>query len=168
MIEVADVFRRFAADYLSAHGASMLPSHQRASKTSSTVAPQHSVARSGAAIHATPRCSLIIPATTAVVPSVTLRRSRNGSSTGRRRCCRCRISTSPSPCPPNCAKCCGPISVLAMGADAGKRRRDHRTRPRSGLRRRHRRRAGGAAHLDPAAELAPACSLPGQRRRDLC
>jgi hypothetical protein len=30
MIEVADVFRRFAADYLSAHGASMLPSHQRA------------------------------------------------------------------------------------------------------------------------------------------
>ncbi len=26
MIEVADVFRRFAADYLSAHGASMLPS----------------------------------------------------------------------------------------------------------------------------------------------
>jgi hypothetical protein len=30
MIEVADVFRRFAADYLSAHGASMVPSHQRA------------------------------------------------------------------------------------------------------------------------------------------
>ena len=30
MIEVADVFRRFAADYLSTHGASMLPSHQRA------------------------------------------------------------------------------------------------------------------------------------------
>jgi hypothetical protein len=30
MIEVADVFRRFAADYLSAHGASMLPLHQRA------------------------------------------------------------------------------------------------------------------------------------------
>ena len=30
MIEVADVFRRFAGDYLSAHGASMLPSHQRA------------------------------------------------------------------------------------------------------------------------------------------
>jgi hypothetical protein len=30
MIEVADVFRRFAADYLSAHGTSMLPSHQRA------------------------------------------------------------------------------------------------------------------------------------------
>ena len=30
MIEVAEVFRRFAADYLSAHGASMLPSHQRA------------------------------------------------------------------------------------------------------------------------------------------
>ena len=29
MIEVADVFRRFAADYLSAHGASMLPSHRR-------------------------------------------------------------------------------------------------------------------------------------------
>jgi predicted Zn-ribbon and HTH transcriptional regulator len=30
MIEVADVFRRIAADYLSAHGASILPSHQRA------------------------------------------------------------------------------------------------------------------------------------------
>ena len=30
MIEVADVFRRFAADYLVAHGASMLPSHRRA------------------------------------------------------------------------------------------------------------------------------------------
>ena len=30
MIEVADVFRRFADDYLSAHGASMLPSHRRA------------------------------------------------------------------------------------------------------------------------------------------
>jgi hypothetical protein len=29
MIEVADVFRRFAADYLSAHGTSMLPSHRR-------------------------------------------------------------------------------------------------------------------------------------------
>jgi len=30
MIELAEVFRRFAADYLSAHGASMLPSHRRA------------------------------------------------------------------------------------------------------------------------------------------
>ena len=30
MIEVADVFRRFAADYLDAHGASMPPSHRRA------------------------------------------------------------------------------------------------------------------------------------------
>jgi hypothetical protein len=30
VIEVADVFRRFADDYLSAHGASMPPSHQRA------------------------------------------------------------------------------------------------------------------------------------------
>ena len=30
MIEMAEVFRRFAADYLSAHGASMLPSHRRA------------------------------------------------------------------------------------------------------------------------------------------
>jgi hypothetical protein len=30
MIEVADVFRRFAADYVSAHSASMLPSHRRA------------------------------------------------------------------------------------------------------------------------------------------
>jgi hypothetical protein len=30
MIEVADVFRCFAADYLSAHGVSMLPSHRRA------------------------------------------------------------------------------------------------------------------------------------------
>ena len=30
MIEIADVFRRFAEDYLSAHGASMPPSHKRA------------------------------------------------------------------------------------------------------------------------------------------
>ncbi|HME21677.1 MAG TPA: transposase [Acetobacteraceae bacterium] len=30
MIEVADVFRRFAAEHVSAHGASMLPSHRRA------------------------------------------------------------------------------------------------------------------------------------------
>ena len=30
MIEIADVFRRFAADYVSTHGASMLPSHRRA------------------------------------------------------------------------------------------------------------------------------------------
>src|ERR1700674_4686667 len=30
MIEVADVFRRFAADYVSMHGTSMLPSHRRA------------------------------------------------------------------------------------------------------------------------------------------
>ena len=32
MIEIADVFRRFAADYVSAHGASMLPSHRDAIK----------------------------------------------------------------------------------------------------------------------------------------
>jgi hypothetical protein len=30
MIEIADVFRRFAADYVSTHGTSMLPSHRRA------------------------------------------------------------------------------------------------------------------------------------------
>ena len=30
MIEIAEVFRRFAAGYLSAHGTSMLPSHRRA------------------------------------------------------------------------------------------------------------------------------------------
>ena len=30
MIEIADVFRRFAGDYLSAHGATILPSHRRA------------------------------------------------------------------------------------------------------------------------------------------
>src|SRR5487761_2525587 len=30
MIEIAEVFRRFAADYLAAHGASMPPSHRRA------------------------------------------------------------------------------------------------------------------------------------------
>jgi hypothetical protein len=29
MIEVADVFRRFAADYLNAHGAAMPPSYRR-------------------------------------------------------------------------------------------------------------------------------------------
>ena len=30
MIEVADVFRRFADAYLAAHGAAVLPSHRRA------------------------------------------------------------------------------------------------------------------------------------------
>jgi hypothetical protein len=30
MVEIADVFRRFAADYLDAHGAAMPPSHRRA------------------------------------------------------------------------------------------------------------------------------------------
>jgi len=30
MIEVAEVFRRFAADYLDAYGATILPSHRRA------------------------------------------------------------------------------------------------------------------------------------------
>ena len=30
MIEIAEVFRRFAGDYLSTHGASLLPSHHRA------------------------------------------------------------------------------------------------------------------------------------------
>jgi hypothetical protein len=30
MIELADVFRRLAADYLPAYGASILPSHRRA------------------------------------------------------------------------------------------------------------------------------------------
>jgi hypothetical protein len=30
VIEIAEVFRRFAAGYLSAHGTSMLPSHRRA------------------------------------------------------------------------------------------------------------------------------------------
>jgi hypothetical protein len=82
MIEVADVFRRFAAVYLSAHGASRRSSHQRAIEDILNCCTQHPVARSDAAIHGTPRRSLIIPATTAVVPSVTLRRSRNGSSTG--------------------------------------------------------------------------------------
>ena len=39
------------------------------------------------------------------------------------------------------------------------------TRPRSALRRRHRRRARRASYLDPTAPLPPACPLPGQRRR---
>ncbi|MBA0088097.1 MAG: transposase zinc-binding domain-containing protein, partial [Acidobacteria bacterium Pan2503] len=30
MVALADVFRRFADDYLSRHGASVLPSHRRA------------------------------------------------------------------------------------------------------------------------------------------
>jgi hypothetical protein len=30
VITLADVFRRFAGDYLSAHGTSLLPSHRRA------------------------------------------------------------------------------------------------------------------------------------------
>ena len=44
MIEIAEVFRRFADDYQAVHGASMLPSHRRSSPTSSPAAPRRSAA----------------------------------------------------------------------------------------------------------------------------
>ena len=72
MIEVADVFRRFAADYLSAHGASMLPSHRRAIEDILNCR----TAALGGQVWRCDTCntesSLIIPTATAVVPSVTL------------------------------------------------------------------------------------------------
>jgi hypothetical protein len=42
MIEVADVFRRFAADYLSAHGTSMPPLHRRAIEDILSLTKSHS------------------------------------------------------------------------------------------------------------------------------
>src|SRR3954471_5372788 len=98
MIEVADVFRRFVADDLSAHGASMPPS----------------AARSGAAKRATARCSPTTPATIAAARSATPPRHKSGSNAVRRRCCRCPTSTSLSPCRRNCARNCAPISAPAM------------------------------------------------------
>src|SRR4051794_6693866 len=81
--------------------------HHNPSPTSSTAAPPPLVARSGTARTAARRCSRTIPAATAAARSVTPRRPRNGSTAGRRNCCRCPTSTSPSPCRPNCARCCG-------------------------------------------------------------
>jgi hypothetical protein len=40
VIEVADIFRRFADPYLAAHGAAMLPSHRRAIADILPVAPK--------------------------------------------------------------------------------------------------------------------------------
>ena len=114
MIEVADVFRRFAADYLSAHGASMLPSHQRAIED---ILNCRTAALGGQGW----RCDTCDTemfsyhsCNNRSCPKCHTAQIQKWLDTGRRRCCRCRISTSPSPCPPNCAKCCGPISVLAM------------------------------------------------------
>ena len=168
MIEIADVFRRFAADYLSAHGASMLPSHRRAiedildcrtaalggqvwrCETCNTEVfsypflrqPQLSQVphRADTGVARTPAGG---DAAGAVLPHHRHRAGRTARGAA------------------------GQSARRLWRADAGQRRRDHRTRPRSALRRRHRRGARRAAHLDPAVELAPARSLPGQRRRHL-
>src|SRR5271165_5955470 len=84
MIEVADVFRRFAADYLSAHGSRCCHRIGAPSRTSSTAAPRRSAARCGAARPVTPRCSPITHVTTEVARSATPSRRKNGSNTGRR------------------------------------------------------------------------------------
>ena len=100
MIEAADVFRRFAASYLSAYGASMPPSHRRAitdilaSRTrgarsgtnprpkSLGPVPWRSADTSGAAMRATPRSSPITPARTGAVTNAILTRPNAGSSCG--------------------------------------------------------------------------------------
>ena len=113
MIEVADVFRHFAADYLGAHGASMLPSHRRAIED-------------------------ILDCRTAALGGQVWRCDTCGAETfsyhscGNRSCPKCHTaqieewlghrqaemlpvpySTSPSPCRPSCARCCGRTSATA-------------------------------------------------------
>ena len=168
MIEVADVSRRFAADYLSAHGASMLPSTSaRHRGHPSTAAPRHLAARFGAASNAIPRCSPGTPVPTAVARSATPHKPRKGGSNAAgRRCCRCRELPRHHHRARRVARgaACSSARRLCR-ADAGQCRGDHRTRPRSPLCRRHRGRARRAAHVDSAVEPAPTRSLPGQRRR---
>ena len=95
MIEIADVFRRFAADYLSAHGASMLPSHRRAIED---ILDCRTAALGGQVWHCE-ACSTEVfsyhSCGNRSCPSAIPPRPKNGWNTGRRRCCRCRTSTSP-------------------------------------------------------------------------
>ena len=94
MIEVADVFRRFAAGYLSAHGASLLPSHRRAIEDILTCRTAHSAARSwrceqcdtGDVFLAFP---VPAPQVASEVPRTTPK-PRSGLNVAGRRCCRCR------------------------------------------------------------------------------
>ena len=168
MIEVADVFRRFAADYLAAHGASMPPSHRRA-------------------------IADILNCRTAALGGQVWRCEACNSevfsyhSCGNRSCPKCHTAQTQDwlerrqaemlPVPYFHITVTVPAELRAVlrahqrdglrRADAGQRRGDHRTRARPALRRRHRGGARGAAHLDPAVALPPACALPGQWRRDL-
>ena len=168
MIEVAEVFRRFAADYLEAHGASMLPSHRRAVED-------------------------ILACRTAALGGQVWRCEACNTemfsyhSCGNRSCPKCHTTQTQEwlerrqaemlPVPYFHITVTVPAELREVlranqrdgyaRADAGQRRGDHRTRPRSALRRRHCCRAHRAAHLDSATELAPACSLPGQRWWDL-
>src|SRR3954467_7345676 len=167
MIEVADVFRRFAADYLVAHGASMPPSHRRA-------------------------IADILDCRTAALGGQVWRCEACNSevfsyhSCNNRSCPKCHTAQTqewlerrqaemlPVPyfhititVPAELRGAACPSARGLWRADAGLRHVDHRTRPRSVLRRRHPSRARGAAHLDPTTELSPPRALPGQWRRDL-
>jgi len=163
MIEVAEVFRRFAADYLDAHAAAMPPSHRRAIQDILDCRPR----RPGLALRGLRRRSVFLPfLRQPQLPQVPHRanagmaRPPAGGAAGgavlphhRHRAGR------------TARRAAQPPARRLRRADAGHRRRHCRTRPRPALRRRHPRRAGGAAHLGPADELAPARALPGQRRR---
>ncbi len=115
MIEVADVFRRFAADYLSAHGASMLPSHRRAIDDILRL-PHRGTRWPGLALRT---CDTeMFSYHSCKQPQLSQVSHRTdpemARSTGRRRCCRCRYFHITVTVPGRTARtCCGPISVTA-------------------------------------------------------
>src|SRR5450631_1364560 len=115
MIEIADVFRRFAADYVSVHGASMLPSHRRAIEDILDCR----TAALGGQVWRCDTCNTEMfsyhSCGNRSCPKCHTAQTREWLE--RRQAellCRCRTSTSPSPCRPSCARCCGPISATAM------------------------------------------------------
>ena len=91
MIEVADVFRRFADDYLSAHGASMPPSHQRAiadilaCRTEALGGHLWRCDECAAEVFSYPT-----PARIGAVPNAILTKPNAGLKRARPRCCRVR------------------------------------------------------------------------------
>ncbi len=167
MIEVADVFRRFAA---------RLPLGSRRVDAALTSArrrghpqlPHRGTWRPGLALRAM-RYRDVLPGTpvpTAVARSATPHKPRSGSNAAGQRCCRCHHFHVTITVPAELREVLRAHQRDGYArADAGQCRGDHRTRPRSPLCRRHRGRARRAAHVDSAVEPAPTRSLPGQRQR---